>query len=82
VFRRRLVGMPFGLDRPYAPLWTVYVIERLDQIAGLPKGCFALFSKLYHASVDGMAMLHLLGSLHSNSPQAMCDADLLGRELP
>ena len=111
LFRRRLVEVPFGLDRPYwvedptidiefhvrhialpapgdwrqlmiqvarlharpldrsRPLWEFYVIEGLDLIPGLPAGCFAMFSKMHHASLDGMASLHLTSQMHGLSPR-------------
>ncbi len=111
LFRRRLVEVPFGLDRPYwvddptidiefhvrhialpapgdwrqlmiqvarlharpldrsHPLWEFYVIEGLDRIPGLPAGCFAMFFKMHHASVDGMAGMHLLSQMHGTSPR-------------
>ncbi len=111
VFRRRLVEVPFGLDRPYwvaetnidveyhirhvalpkpgdwrqlmiqvarlhsrpldraHPLWEAYVIEGLDNIPKLPPGAFAIFLKIHHAIVDGMAAVHLMRQLHERSPE-------------
>ena len=113
LFRRRLVEVPFGVDRPYwveepdcdvefhvrhialpapgdwrqlmiqvarlharpldrsRPLWEIYVIEGLDLIPGLPAGCFAMMYKMHHASVDGMAGLHLVSQIHSWSPEPL-----------
>lgn len=51
------------------PLWEVYVIGGLDNIAGLPAGSFALFCKFHHAQFDGTAAAHLLGALHDLSPE-------------
>jgi WS/DGAT/MGAT family acyltransferase len=110
VFRRRLVHVPFGIDRPYwvtepnldveyhirhialpkpgdwrqlmiqvarlhsrpldraHPLWEAYVIEGLDNIPKLPPGAFALFVKIHHAAVDGLATVHLLRQLHTSTP--------------
>jgi len=111
-FRRRLVGMPFGLDRPYfmddpnidveyhvrhialpdpgdwrqlmiqvarlhsrpldltRPLWEAYVIGRLDNIEGIPKGSFALYIKLHHCAIDGQAGAQMMGMLHSLTPES------------
>jgi WS/DGAT/MGAT family acyltransferase len=111
VFRRRLVPVPFSLDRPYwvtetdidveyhirhialpkpgdwrqlmiqvarlhsrpldraHPLWEAYVIEGLDNIPKLPPGAFAIFLKIHHAIVDGMAAVHLTRQLHEASPE-------------
>lgn len=60
----RLHSRPLDRTRP---LWEVYVIDRLDGIPGLPAGCFAMFSKFHHASVDGMAALHLISTLHGQT---------------
>src|SRR5512143_1733581 len=115
VFRRRLVEVPFALDRPYwvaetdidveyhirhialpkpgdwrqlmiqvarlhsrpldrsFPLWEAYVIEGLDNIPNLPKGAFAIFLKVHHAAVDGMAAVYLLQQMHSLSPEGEID---------
>jgi diacylglycerol O-acyltransferase len=117
-FRRRLVTLPFSLDRPYwiedasidvefhvrhvavpypgdwrqlciqvarihsrpldrsKPLWEAYVIEGLDHIPGLPRGSFALYTKMHHAIVDGESGTELMKALHSLSPEPMdLDAD-------
>ena len=34
------------------PLWEIYVIEGLDSVAELPKGSFALLTKIHHAALD------------------------------
>jgi diacylglycerol O-acyltransferase len=34
------------------PLWEIYVIEGLDSLVDLPKGSFALLTKIHHAAVD------------------------------
>ena len=116
VFRRRLVTVPFNLDRPYwvtetdidveyhirhvalpkpgdwrqlmiqvarlhsrpldraHPLWEAYVIEGLDHIPKLPPGAFAIFLKIHHAIVDGMAAVHLTRQLHEASPEPVASA--------
>jgi len=62
----RLHSRPLDRNKP---LWEVYVIEGLDNIPKLPKGAFAIFFKVHHASVDGMAAVHLLSDLHTAKPQ-------------
>jgi len=62
----RLHSRPLDRNKP---LWEVYVIEGLDNIPKLPKGAFAIFLKVHHASVDGMAAVHLLGNLHTAKPE-------------
>lgn len=61
----RLHSHPLDLDRP---LWQTYIIEGLDGIEGLPKGCFAHYIKLHHAAVDGMGANQFLFSLHDAEP--------------
>ena len=117
LFRRRLVSIPFGLDRPYwvadpevdveyhirhialpkpgdwrqlmiqvarlhsrpldraHPLWEAYVIEGLDNVPKLPPGAFAVFLKIHHAIVDGMAAVHLMRELHTSTPENEAPAE-------
>ncbi|HQR49992.1 MAG TPA: wax ester/triacylglycerol synthase family O-acyltransferase, partial [Steroidobacteraceae bacterium] len=56
------------LDRS-KPLWEAYVIEGLHNIPGVPKGSFAVYSKMHHAIVDGESGTELLKALHSISPE-------------
>ncbi len=112
-FRRRLVSLPFALDRPYwieaasidvefhvrhialphpgdwrqlciqvarlhsrpldrsKPLWEAYVIEGLHNVAGVPPGSFALYTKLHHAIIDGESGTELMKALHSLSPEPL-----------
>ena len=62
----RLHSRPLDRSRP---LWEAYIIEGLDNIPKLPPGSFAMFMKFHHASVDGMAGLHLAGQLLSLTPR-------------
>jgi len=62
----RLHARPLDRSRP---LWEIYVIGGLDQIPGLQPGCFALFYKMHHAAVDGMASLHVIGQMHTREPE-------------
>ena len=50
------------------PLWECYVIEGLDNIPGLPEGCFALFLKTHYAALDGGLGTQLLAALHELAP--------------
>jgi diacylglycerol O-acyltransferase len=54
-----------ALDRA-RPLWELYVIEGLDNVKGIPPGCFALVTKLHHAAIDGVTSQAIA--------TAMCDA--------
>lgn len=55
------------LDRT-RPLWEMNVIEGLDNIKGFPKGCFAVFTKVHHAAIDGASGVELSHALHDLSP--------------
>src|SRR5450631_394951 len=46
------------------PPWEMYVIEGLDNVDWLPKGSFALVTKVHHAAVDGTALAELTWALH------------------
>ena len=55
------------LDRAH-PLWELYVIEGLDNVEGLPKGCFAMFSKTHHAAIDGTSGVEMAAAMLDLSP--------------
>jgi WS/DGAT/MGAT family acyltransferase len=63
----RLFSRPMDMSKP---LWEVYVIEGLDKIQGLPKGCFALLYKVHHSSIDGVSGAEILAATHDLSPEA------------
>jgi len=62
----RIVTRPLDLSRP---LWEMYVVEGLDNVDFLPKGSFAILTKLHHAVVDGTALTELTGHLHEQTPK-------------
>lgn len=47
------------------PLWEFTVIEGLDSIPGLPKGCYAIVSKIHHACIDGVSGSDIAEAIHS-----------------
>jgi diacylglycerol O-acyltransferase len=55
------------LDRAH-PLWELYIIEGLDNVKGVPKGSFAMFSKTHHAAIDGTSGMELTAATHDLSP--------------
>lgn len=63
----RIHSRPLDMNRPP---WEVYIIEGLDNIAGLPQGCYAMAVKIHHALVDGQGGAMLLAAMHDLSPGA------------
>jgi WS/DGAT/MGAT family acyltransferase len=45
----------------------MYVVEGLDNVDWLPKGSFAILTRLHHAAVDGTAIAELTWGLHDLS---------------
>ena len=68
----RLHSRPMDLTKP---LWEFTVIEGLDNIPGLPPGCFALMCKVHHAAIDGMSGVEMSAAVHSNTPDTTAPAD-------
>ena len=90
----RLHARPLDMSHP---LWEAYIIEGLDNIPDVPKGAFAIYTKMHHALVDGaggdafMMALHdmepVASTLESGSPMAVTvdrqptGPELLGRAM-
>ncbi len=61
----RLHSRPLDMSRP---LWEAYIIEGLDNIPNLPAGCFAVYTKMHHALVDGAGGSSFMAALHDLRP--------------
>ncbi len=61
----RLHSRPLDMSRP---LWEAYIIEGLDNIPNLPKGSFAVYTKMHHALVDGAGGSSFMAALHDLVP--------------
>jgi WS/DGAT/MGAT family acyltransferase len=57
----RLHARPMDLTKP---LWEFTIVEGLDDVEGLPPGCFALVSKVHHAAIDGMSGVEMSTAVH------------------
>ncbi len=57
----RLHSRPMDLAKP---LWEFTIVEGLDNVEGLPPGCFALVSKVHHAAIDGMSGVEMSAAVH------------------
>ncbi len=66
----RLHARPLDRDRP---LWEAYIIEGLDNVEGMPKGCFAVFTKTHHAAIDGSSSIDLAAAFHDLTPDYKAD---------
>ena len=56
----RHFSRPMDMNRP---LWDMYVIEGLDRIEGIPKGCYAVATRVHHAAIDGASAMHFFSAL-------------------
>ncbi|MFZ4070515.1 MAG: WS/DGAT/MGAT family O-acyltransferase [Caulobacterales bacterium] len=61
----RIFARPLDLNRPP---WEFTVVEGLDNIEGVPKGSYAMVTKVHHAAIDGMSGVDLMQALHTLSP--------------
>jgi WS/DGAT/MGAT family acyltransferase len=66
ILASRLTRPHFDMNRP---LWEMYVVEGLDNVDWLPKGSFAILTRMHHAAVDGTAAAELTWGLHDLSPE-------------
>ena len=57
----RLHARPLDMSRP---LWEAYIIEGLDNIVGVPKGAFAIYTKMHHSLVDGAGGASFMSAIH------------------
>ncbi len=56
----RYHSRPLDMNRP---LWEMFVVEGLDHIDWLPKGSYAIATKIHHAAVDGSAIVDFFGAM-------------------
>jgi diacylglycerol O-acyltransferase len=56
----RYHSRPMDMSRP---LWEMYVVEGLDNIEGLPKGSYAIATKVHHAAADGASLAEFFGAM-------------------
>ena len=61
----RLHSRPIDMSRP---LWEAYIIEGLDNIPNLPKGSFAVYTKMHHSLVDGGGGANFMAAIHDLEP--------------
>ncbi len=61
----RLHSRPVDLSKP---LWEFTVIEGLNNVPGVPKGSYAIVSKIHHAAIDGVSGVDITNAVHSLDP--------------
>jgi len=76
ILTSRIHARPIDMSRP---LWEAYIIEGLDNIEGLPKGSFAIYTKIHHSLVDGGGGSSFLSVLHDLEPNPV-EEDLPAEE--
>ncbi len=62
----RFHSRPLDLGRPP---WEIYVIEGLNNIDFVPKGSFAVVTKMHHSAVDGTSSQQFLFSMMDSGPK-------------
>lgn len=62
ILAARIHSRPMDMSKP---LWEFTVVGGLDNIEGLPAGCFALISKVHHAAIDGMSGVDMTSAIHT-----------------
>jgi WS/DGAT/MGAT family acyltransferase len=56
----RYHSRPLDMNRPP---WEIFVVEGLDNVDGLPRGCYAVATKVHHAAVDGASLTRFFASM-------------------
>jgi diacylglycerol O-acyltransferase len=79
ILAAQIQAVPIDMGKP---LWDMHIIEGLDQVEGLPKGSFAIITRLHHAIADGTTARGILMALHHPKGQAPEDVPVVFREAP
>ena len=66
ILAARNFSRPLDLSRPP---WEILVVEGLEKIPGVPKGAYALMTKVHHSAIDGASGVDLMHALHTLSPE-------------
>ncbi|MBX7433131.1 wax ester/triacylglycerol synthase family O-acyltransferase [Mycobacterium sp. Y57] len=61
----RIHARPLDLTRPP---WELYLIDGLNGVEHLPEGAFAVFLRVHHAAIDGVAGAEILTAIHTREP--------------
>lgn len=66
ILAARNFARPLDLTRPP---WEFLVVEGLDNVEGVPKGSYAILTKVHHAAIDGMSGVDIMHALHTMQPE-------------
>ncbi|MEM8771084.1 MAG: wax ester/triacylglycerol synthase family O-acyltransferase [Pseudomonadota bacterium] len=66
ILAARNFARPLDLSRPP---WEFLVVEGLDNVEGVPKGSYAILTKVHHAAIDGVSGVDIMHALHTLEPQ-------------
>ncbi|MEO1309978.1 MAG: wax ester/triacylglycerol synthase family O-acyltransferase [Pseudomonadota bacterium] len=55
------------------PLWEFTIVEGLDNIPNIPKGSYAIVSKVHHCAIDGASGVDITEAIHTLTPDAESD---------
>jgi len=69
----RHFSRPMDMNRP---LWDMYVIEGLGRIKGIPKGSYAIATRVHHAAIDGASAMHFFNALSDRDAHGTPAIDL------
>lgn len=61
----RIFARPLDLTRPP---WEFTIIGGLDSVASVPRGSFAMVTKVHHSAIDGLSGIDLMSALHTQTP--------------
>lgn len=65
ILAARNFSRPLDLKRP---LWEFLIVEGLDNVKGVPKGSYAILTKIHHAAIDGASGTDIMHALHKLDP--------------
>ncbi len=65
ILAARIFARPLDLTRPP---WEITVVGGLDNVEGVPKGSFAMLTKMHHAAIDGASGVDMMLATHTMSP--------------
>ncbi len=66
ILAARLHSVPLRRDKP---MWEMYVIEGLNNVANYPDGCFAVLLKVHHCAMDGATGTQFMNIIHDLTPE-------------